>query len=81
MTNPQQEDAARGRSSYQPTPKKRRGNRRATGGSSFTGAEPHLAGLAPSAPAPEDRETLQEREGEGRASWLKEQRPPHYGTD
>ena len=59
---------------YSPVPKKRRGHRRATGGSAFTGAEPKLAGLTePNASAPAT-------EGEdARATWLKEQRPPHYG--
>lgn len=59
---------------YSPVPKKRRGHRRATGGSAFTGAEPKLAGLTePSASAPAT-------EGEdARVTWLKEQRPPHYG--
>ncbi|MDO4898194.1 MAG: hypothetical protein Q3965_02695 [Rothia sp. (in: high G+C Gram-positive bacteria)] len=61
-------------SSYSPQPRQRRGNRRASGGSAFSGAEPKLAGLtdratsAPSAPEEED----------ARAAWLKEQRPPHY---
>ncbi|WP_237194636.1 hypothetical protein [Rothia nasimurium] len=59
---------------YSPVPKKRRGHRRATGGSAFTGTEPKLAGLTdPGASAPAT-------EGEdARATWLKEQRPPHYG--
>ncbi|MDY6051482.1 MAG: hypothetical protein SPI83_03615 [Rothia sp. (in: high G+C Gram-positive bacteria)] len=69
--NPASTDPA---SSYSPVPKRRRGHRRASGGSAFTGAEPKLAGLTdarPSAPAPEGQDA--------RDTWLKEQRPPHYG--
>ena len=59
---------------YSPVPKKRRGHRRATGGSAFTGTEPKLAGLSDS------RASAPPTEGEdARATWLKEQRPPHYG--
>lgn len=59
---------------YSPVPKKRRGHRRATGGSTFTGAEPKLAGLsdASASASPHTGE-------DARATWLKEQRPPHYG--
>ncbi|WP_421083160.1 hypothetical protein [Rothia nasimurium] len=61
-------------SGYQPTPKKRRGNRRATGGSAFTGPEPTLAGLTPA-----ESYTRQSPEADDRDTWLKEQLPPHYG--
>lgn len=57
--------------SRQPVP--RRGNRRASGGSSLTGAEPRLAGLesnGQAAPEPEEEDQ--------RAAWLKAERPPHY---
>lgn len=59
---------------YSPVPKKRRGHRRATGGSTFTGTEPKLAGLsdASASASPHTGE-------DARATWLKEQRPPHYG--
>lgn len=58
--------------SYSAQPKKRRGNRRASGGSAFSGEEPRLAGLEPlGAKEPETAE-------DERARWLKEQRPPHY---
>ena len=58
---------------YSATPQKRRGPRRATGGSSIGGPEPQLAGL--SAPVePEER-----AENNSRDEWMKEQRPPHYG--
>lgn len=68
---PTEHDAATG---YSPQPKKRRGNRRATGGSSFSGSEPQLAGLTPTEA---DQATGAGGEDE-RARWLKEQRPPHY---
>lgn len=69
--NPTGNDTATG---YSPQPKKRRGNRRATGGSSFTGSEPRLAGLAPT-----EVEQAASAGGEDeRARWLKGQRPPHY---
>lgn len=59
--------------SYSAKPRRRRGNRRATWGSAFTGAEPKLAGLTPTgAQAGEGIST------DGRDAWLKEQRPPHY---
>lgn len=58
---------------YSATPRRRRGNRRATGGSSFTGAEPKLAGLAPTDAQGEEGNSSDERD-----TWLKEQRPPHY---
>lgn len=55
-----------------PQPRGKRGNRRATGGSAFTGAEPKLAGLTrPSA--------SEDTPDHSRDAWLKEQRPPHYG--
>lgn len=56
---------------YSPVPRRRRGNRRATGGSPIGGKEPRLAGIeAPARQlAPED---------DALATWLKEQRPPHY---
>lgn len=56
---------------YSPVPRPRRGNRRATGGSSIGGREPHLAGLE----APYGQRSPEEDE---MAVWLKEQRPPHY---
>lgn len=69
----QNRDEGRETPGYRPVPKKRRGNRRATGGSAFGGEEPQLAGLTQPSdtgvpPSPED----------DRATWLKEQRPPHY---
>lgn len=59
--------------SYSASPKPRRGNRRASGGSAFSGAEPRLAGLMggsseKDAPAESERDR-----------WLKEEVPPHYG--
>lgn len=68
-----QDHTEAGRDSYSATPRRRRGNRRATGGSPFTGAEPKLAGLDPT--------NAQGGEGDSRDkrdAWLKEQRPPHY---
>lgn len=62
-----------GNDRYSATPRRRRGNRRATGGSSFTGAEPKLAGLAPTDAQGEEGNSSDERD-----TWLKEQRPPHY---
>lgn len=62
-----------GNDRYSATPRRRRGNRRATGGSSFTGAEPKLAGLAPTDAQGEEGNSRDERD-----TWLKEQRPPHY---
>lgn len=58
---------------YRVVPKKRRGNRRATGGSAFSGEEPQLAGLTqpPATGVPPSSE-------DDRDAWLKEQRPPHY---
>lgn len=62
-----------GNDRYSATPRRRRGNRRATGGSSFTGAEPKLAGLAPT-----DAQGGEGNSSDERDTWLKEQRPPHY---
>lgn len=59
--------------SYSATPKKRRGPRRATGGSSIGGSEPQLAGLN----APDYHE--ERADTNSRDEWMKEQRPPHYG--
>ena len=58
---------------YSALPRPRRGNRRASGGSTFSGAEPRLAGLTGGSP---QKETPAESE---RDRWLKEEVPPHYG--
>lgn len=72
MAEPQ--EGAQTPNAYSPVPRKRRGNRRATGGSAFTGTEPKLAGLTPV----EQGERGHAEAEDARASWLKEQRPPHY---
>lgn len=56
---------------YSPVPRRRRGNRRAQGGSAIGGEEPRFAGLE----TPTDRAACEDDE---LATWLKEQRPPHY---
>lgn len=59
-----------------PAPRRRRGPRRATGGT-FTGAEPRLAGLDGRAPGADEEAT----DGTGeraREEWLRAQRPPHW---
>lgn len=71
MVTPDHTEAGSDR--YSATPRRRRGNRRATGGSSFTGAEPKLAGLAPT-----DAQGGEGNSSDERDTWLKEQRPPHY---
>ncbi|MBM7051162.1 MULTISPECIES: hypothetical protein [unclassified Rothia (in: high G+C Gram-positive bacteria)] len=58
---------------YSSTPRARRGNRRATGGSAVGGSEPRLAGLTPSATPVEQSQDAQ------RDEWMKAQKPPHYG--
>ncbi|ALU40619.1 hypothetical protein AS188_13690 [Kocuria flava] len=56
--------------------RRRRGPRRATGGTA-AGAEPRLAGLDAPPPVPEeDRE--RDRDGHAREEWLRAQRPPHW---
>lgn len=57
---------------YSPVPRRRRGNRRAQGGSAIGGREPRLVGIEVHTPAAEISED------EDLATWLKEQRPPHY---
>lgn len=59
---------------YSPVPRKRRGNRRATGGSSVGGQEPRLAGLEPLA------STQFSAVDNERDAWMKAQKPPHYGS-
>ncbi|GAA4790406.1 hypothetical protein [Rothia endophytica] len=71
MVTPDHTEAGSDR--YSATPRRRRGNRRATGGSSFTGAEPKIVGLAPTNAQGEESNSKDERD-----AWLKEQRPPHY---
>lgn len=56
---------------------RRRGPRRATGGTS-SGEEPRLPGLG--GPAPATDEEAAERAGEpAHEDWLRAQRPPHWG--
>lgn len=54
-------------------PVRRRGPRRATGGT-FSGAEPRSPG--PGGPPPEPGEEAAEQAHE---QWLRDQRPPHWG--
>lgn len=57
---------------YSAVPKPRRGHRRAQGGTVVGGKEPRLAGI--------ELPGLTEAgiEDDDLATWLKEQRPPHY---
>lgn len=59
-------------SGYSPAPKRRRGNRRAQGGSTIGGSEPRLAGIEA------QKQVEEAHESDDLGVWLKEQRPPHY---
>lgn len=69
---PAEQDGVPGQDAAAEPRPRRRGPRRASGGTS-SGAEPRLPGLG--GPAPEPREEAAERAHE---DWLRAQRPPHW---